>query len=284
MVAAIVGLCAVLAAAALLLKEIADAIEASGDTSLAEAVDNTVRTVLGSPLPREIAIMLIRAIFNLLFRSQQSNRDYVAISYAVMDGHDYLDRLLLQQRRVDRGLLRRCPPGPLLCLCRCDPELRGLPAGAAESSSASAICSLRYVLGSDALIAPSRFPETIVIEVAALRDAAGSVDFVMNAARVARNPIFGASFHWGQFNPLERPEIDLRRRQSAGRLRLQRPRAALPGRRRRTGLAECRHSPARPHHSGEPGRLRTVVCGRARVMLVPASCMQIVTRARSSPS
>ena len=68
--------------------------------------------------------------------------------------------------------------------------------------------SLRYVQGSQGLIAPSRFEETLVIEVAAIRDAAGSVPFVMNAAQVARHPMFAAPFHWGQFNPLVRTEVD----------------------------------------------------------------------------
>lgn len=68
--------------------------------------------------------------------------------------------------------------------------------------------SLRYVRGSQGLIAPARFDETLVVEVAAIRDAAGSVPFVMNAAQVARHPMFGVPFHWGQCNPLRRSEVD----------------------------------------------------------------------------
>jgi hypothetical protein len=220
-VLAIAGLCAALAAAALLLKEIADAIEASGDTSLADVVDDAVGTILSSPLPREVAIMLIRAIFNLLFRSQQSNRDYVALSYAVMDGHDYLDRSCFSNAESIEVFFDAARPD---LYCAYVDAILSFEAFQQEQRGQFSIgyVSLRYVLGSDALIAPARFAETVVIEVAALRDAAGSVDFVMNAARVARSPIFNATFHWGQFNPVGRQEVE----QQFG-VRLDRWRAAL---------------------------------------------------------
>jgi hypothetical protein len=47
----------------------------------------------------------------------------------------------------------------------------------------------------------------VVIEVAGIRDAAGTVPFVNNAIAVARHPMFAAPFHWGQFNPLRKPEV-----------------------------------------------------------------------------
>ena len=68
--------------------------------------------------------------------------------------------------------------------------------------------SLRYVGGSRALIAPAQFLDTVAIEISGLRDAAGSVPFVMNAVTVARNPMFAGCFHWGQFNPLTRAEVE----------------------------------------------------------------------------
>jgi hypothetical protein len=44
--------------------------------------------------------------------------------------------------------------------------------------------------------------------VAGIRDAAGTLPFVLNAAQVARHPLFAAPFHWGQYNPLTRNEVD----------------------------------------------------------------------------
>lgn len=205
---AIAGLCAALAAAALLLKELADEIEASGDVSLADVVDKGVRVITGSPaIPREVAIMIIRGIYDLLFRSQQSNRDYVALSYAVMDAHDYLDRSCFGNAESIEVFFDAARPD---LYCAYVDAILSFEAFQQEQRGLFSIgyVSLRYVLGSDALIAPSRFPETVVIEVAALREAAGSVDFVMNAARVAQRPIFNATFHWGQMNPLVRGEVE----------------------------------------------------------------------------
>ena len=68
--------------------------------------------------------------------------------------------------------------------------------------------SLRYVGGSRALIAPAQFSETVAIEISGIRDAAGSVPFIMNAVKLARNPILAGCFHWGQFNPLTRAEVE----------------------------------------------------------------------------
>ena len=68
--------------------------------------------------------------------------------------------------------------------------------------------SLRYVGGSRALIAPAQFLETVAIEISGIRDAEGSVPFIMNAVKLARNPMFVGCFHWGQFNPLTRAEVD----------------------------------------------------------------------------
>jgi hypothetical protein len=62
--------------------------------------------------------------------------------------------------------------------------------------------------GSQGLIAPSQFDETVAIEISGIRDARGSVPFIMNAVELARNPMFRGLFHWGQFNPLTRPEVE----------------------------------------------------------------------------
>ena len=62
--------------------------------------------------------------------------------------------------------------------------------------------------GSQGLIAPAQFDETVAIEISGIRDARGSEPFIMNAVRIARNPMFKGVFHWGQYNPLERTEVE----------------------------------------------------------------------------
>jgi hypothetical protein len=207
-VLAIAGLCAILVAVALLLNELADAIEASGDASLAGSLDKGIKAITSNPLiPHELAIMIIRAIFHEAFKSQQGNRDYVALSYAVMDAHDYTDRSCFGNAESLEVFFDASRPD---LYCAYVDQILSFEAAQQEQQDKFSVgyVSLRYVEGSRALIAPARFPETVVIEVAAIRDASGSLDFVMNAARVARHPKFNASFHWGQFNPLERAEVE----------------------------------------------------------------------------
>ncbi|MBY3483329.1 hypothetical protein [Rhizobium laguerreae] len=206
-VIAIAGICVVLVAAAALLRELADEADAAGDVSLAKVVDDGVKAITNEPLiPDEIAIMLLRVIFELVFKSEQGNRDFVALSYAVMDAHDYLDRSCFGNAVSIEVFFDATRPD--LYTAYVD-EIVGFEAFQQEQKKKFSVgyVSLRYVRGSAALLAPSRFDETVVIEVAAIRDAAGSEDFVMNAARVARKRIFNATFHWGQFNPLDREEV-----------------------------------------------------------------------------
>jgi hypothetical protein len=207
-VLAIAGLCAILVAVALLLKELADEIEASGDESLAGSLDKGIKAITDNPaIPSELGIMIIRAIFHEAFKSQQGDRDYVALSYAVMDTHDYTDRSCFTNAESIEVFFDASRPD---LYCAYVDQILSFEARQQEQEDKFTVgyVSLRYVEGSRGLIAPSRFAETVVMEVAGIRDASGSVDFVMNAARVARHPLFNASFHWGQFNPLTRPEIE----------------------------------------------------------------------------
>ena len=205
---AIVGLCAILALVVLALNELADAIEASGDASLAGSLDAVIKTIVNNPdIPRELAIMIIRAIFYAAFKSQQGKRDFVALSYAVMDTHDYTDRSCFNNAESIEVFFDAHRPD---LYCAYVDAILAFEAAQQEQQGLFSVgyVSLRYVQGSRALIAPARFDDTVVMEIAGLRDAAGSVPFVMNAAKVARKPIFNASFHWGQFNPLERAEVE----------------------------------------------------------------------------
>ena len=215
-VLAIASVCAVLIAVALLLKELADDIEASGDQSLAAVIDKGVKAIVDNPaIPSALGVMIIRAIFDLVFKSQQSNRDFVAISYAVMDTHDYLDRSCFGNAESLEVFFDATRPD---LYCAYVDEVLSFEAYQQEQLGRFSVgyVSLRYMLGSRALIAPSRFNQSVAIEIAAIRDAAGSVDFVMNAAKIARKPIYNAAFHWGQFNPLERHEVERHYGKTAG--------------------------------------------------------------------
>jgi hypothetical protein len=207
-VLAIASVCAVLAAVALALEALADAIDALGDASLAQTVETVIETIEDIPaVPQSIKIMLLRAIVKLLFESQQKDHDYVAISYAVMDGHDYVDRSCFGNAESIEIFFDAARPD---IYCAFVDAALAFEAAQEEQAGrfAAGYMSLRYMRGSQGLIAPSQFDETVAIEISGLRDAKGSVPFIMNAVALARDPMFRGLFHWGQFNPLTRPEVE----------------------------------------------------------------------------
>jgi hypothetical protein len=175
---------------------------------LAQTVDTAIKLIESIPgLPDELKIMLLRILFKTIFESQQSDRDYAAISYAVMDGHDYLDRSCFGNAESIEIFFDASRPD---VYCSYVDAVLAFEAAQEERSGRFAVgyVSLRYMRGSRGLIAPSQFPESVAIEISGLRDAEGSVPFIMNAVRLARNPMFAGRFHWGQFNPLTRPEVE----------------------------------------------------------------------------
>jgi hypothetical protein len=206
-VLAIASVCAILALVALALRELADEIEASGDASLAGSLDAAINKIVNNPaIPHDLAIVIIRSIFYAAFKSQQGNRDFVALSYAVMDTHDYTDRSCFSNAESLEVFFDASRPD----ISAYVDAILAFEAAQQEREGKFSVgyVSLRYVQGSRGLIAPSRFDDTVAMEVAGLRDASASVPFVCNAAKVARHPMFNASFHWGQFNPLTRAEVE----------------------------------------------------------------------------
>lgn len=203
------ALCPMLAAIVLALAALAAALEAAGDdTSLAEAADTLIKGIDAIPgVPTEFKVMLLRIVFKLLFESQQSKRDYAAISYAVMDGHDYLDRSCFGNAESIEIFFDASRPD---VYCSFVDAVLAFEAAQEERAMQFTVgyISLRYVGGSRALIAPAQFLDTVAIEISGIRDAAGSVPFIMNAVKLARNPMFAGCFHWGQFNPLTRAEVE----------------------------------------------------------------------------
>jgi hypothetical protein len=202
------SLCPALAAIVLAVAALAAALDAAGDdTSLASAADGVIKAIDAIPVPTELKVMLLRIVFKKLFESQQSNRDYAAISYAVMDGHDYLDRSCFGNAESIEIFFDASRPD---VYCSFVDAVLAFEAAQEERAMRFTVgyISLRYVGGSRALLAPAQFPETVAIEISGIRDAEGSVPFIMNAVTLARNPMFAGFFHWGQFNPLTRPEVE----------------------------------------------------------------------------
>lgn len=207
-VLAIASICLLLAAIVAILRALADDVEAAGDVSLTQVVDAVVTKLLNDPdIPRPIALMVVRTIFLKIFETQQGQRDFVALSYAVMDTHDYKDRSCFGNAHSIEVFFDASRPD---IYCTYVDQILAFEAAQQENEGrvTAGYISLRYVRGSRGLIAPSRFANTVVIEVAGIRDASGTIPFVNNAAKVARHPQFAAPFHWGQFNPLSQAEVE----------------------------------------------------------------------------
>ena len=192
------------------LRQIAHAIGINtgpADGSLAARVQDAVNAVNALPIPQCLKLMFMRWLFMLMFDGQQGDQDYQAISYALMDGHNYLDKSCFGNVISIEVFFDADTPD---VYCSFVDAILSFEENQQEQDFrfTAGYISLRYVQGSSALLAPSIFANTVVIEVSGLRAMDGSVPFVENAAAVARHPNFAAPFHWGQFNPLTRQEVE----------------------------------------------------------------------------
>lgn len=206
--ATLVNTCLILQTTVAVLRTLADNIELLGDASLTQVVNTAIKIILSEPIiPPPVDLMILRSIFLHIFECQQAARDFVAVSYAVMDAHDYNDRSCFGNAESIEVFFDANRPD---IYCTYVDQILAFESAQQENDERVTVgyVSLRYVQGSHGLISPSRFAETVVIEVAGIRDAAGTIPFVKNAAQVARHSIFAAPFHWGQFNPLTRSEVD----------------------------------------------------------------------------
>jgi hypothetical protein len=181
------------------------ALAASGsDQRLAQAVDQARAICLGHG---NAGLFVWQVIAYRLFVSQQGPIDYTAISYAVMDTHDYLDQSC--NVNVDSVEVFFEAEDPMLIA-----YVDALIAFETRQEFLGRAClgyaSVRFTSQGRALLAPERWPHTAVVEVAALRDLEGSDQLLDYAVALARNPNFNAAFHWGQRHESQRPEIERR--------------------------------------------------------------------------
>ena len=203
------GLCPALIAAIAALRALAEAIEAFDDTTLASGAHTILEGILNNPLiPRPLDLMLVRWIMLQLFEMEQGYRDFVAVSYAVMDTHDYHDEGSCYGDAASLEVFFDAVRPDIYC-AYLDQILafEGVQQNDRNIVTIGYV-SLRYVKGSHALIAPARYTDTVVMEIAEIRHDDGGAPFVDNAASVARHSMFAAPFHWGQINPLNRHEVN----------------------------------------------------------------------------
>ncbi len=205
----VLPLLALLAALAIILIALAAlvaALESARGDRFGEVMNDVRATLLDRPDPAErLAGMFVwHMIVYRVFMSQQANQNYSAISYAVMDGHDYRDRSC--NFNVDSIEVFFDITDPML-IAFVDAILAFELAQEMSSGAAMAgYASLRFMRPSKAWIAmerrnrPGMPPSNFVcaIEVAGLRDVRGTKELIDFALSVANDPNFGGVLHWGQ--------------------------------------------------------------------------------------
>jgi hypothetical protein len=190
-----------------ILKEILE--EYDLDDRLAEQMDNIRRKVLGDssagPNRRAAGVFVWQMIAYKAFESQQRDDHYDAISYAVMDTHDYVElscRTNVDSVEVffDANDSRLVAFVDSLIAFETSQEFAG--------QAFLGYAALRFVGKTRASLGMERFPRTCAIEVACLRGMSGSQELVDYAVALARSPVFNGILHWGQRNDFNRQEVE----------------------------------------------------------------------------
>jgi hypothetical protein len=150
------------------------------------------------------------AISNNAFagQDQQGDVDFEAISYAVMDGHDYFD--VRCQVNVDSiEVFFEATDHMLLAFVD---ALLAFEANQEINAGRTFVgyISLRFTGMTRALIGQEKFPRTVAVEVSGLRDTDGVSPLIDYALTLALDPNYGGILHWGQRNTSTRSDIEAR--------------------------------------------------------------------------
>jgi hypothetical protein len=205
-----VGLLALIPALLLILVVLRALLDAfDDDTRFGEHMETIKNGLLDpdepDPLKRAAGIFTWQLIVFLAFQSQQEDRDYEAISYAVMDQKDYLniscevnvDSVEVFFDAVDDRLIAFVDA---LIAYETMQEFDGL--------AFVGYASLRFMGPTRALLGMQKHQVTAAVEVACLRDVSGSQELIDHAVRLALNPNIGGVLHWGQRNDATAADIE----------------------------------------------------------------------------
>ena len=206
------GLLALREALRSIIEVLADVVEElglSGDVRQGQVMDRVREVLLGFPDPvvRKAGLFAWQVIAFKAFAGEQGAIDYTAISYAVMDTHDYDDRSC--NVHVDSIEVFFKADDPML-IAFVDALIAFEIRQEFEGKATIGYASLRFTGKTRALLGPERWPETCVVEVACLADVTGGNDLVNYALTLSRDPIYRGVLHWGQRNTSSRDDIQLR--------------------------------------------------------------------------
>jgi hypothetical protein len=179
-------------------------------TRIGEVLSDVQTALLADPDPakRAAGLLVWQMISNGTFKSQQADSDYEAISYAVLDGHDYLDRSC--NFNIDSIEVFFDATDPML-IAFVD-ALLAFEVGQEVLHGRAAVgyASLRFTGPTRALLGQQRFATTCAIEVGGMRDVPGTSDLIDYGIGLALNSNFKGILHWGQRNPSTRAHVEER--------------------------------------------------------------------------
>jgi hypothetical protein len=198
------ALLAILALLALLLS----ALEADSSPRLGQVMNDLRETLLGDPATREAGLVVWQMIASEIFTGQQDDFDYAAISYAVMDGHDYLDQSCnVNVQSIEVFFDATDPMLPAYI-----DALLAFETGQEKTLGRAFVgyVSMRFMGRTRALLGQQQFPVTCAVEVAGLADVSGTTELVDHAITLALDPAFNGILHWGQRNDATAAQIRAR--------------------------------------------------------------------------
>jgi len=206
------GLLALLPQLALLLvvlKELFEAFDDGDDDRLGQHMEHIKNTLLdppiGDPLAKAAGLFVWQLMAYEIFGLMQKKRDYEAISYAVMDQHDYLN--VSCDVNVDSIEVFFDSAGDeliafvdALIAYETMQEFRGL--------AFVGYASLRFTGPSWSLLGMQKYDRTCSVEIACLKDVSGGQELIDYAAQLALNPDVGGFHHWGQHNDYRAADVE----------------------------------------------------------------------------
>jgi hypothetical protein len=172
------------------------------------SVMNDLKNILldhPNPLLRAAGVFIWQCIYYQIFKSQQKDLDFDALSYAIMDRHDYLNKSC--EVHVDSIEVFFDAKSPMLP-CYVDALIAFETWQEFQGRSFAGYASLRFCGKTRALLGMEGWDTTCAVEVAGLKDVSGTTELVEFALALALDPNFGAVLHWGQRNPATKAQIE----------------------------------------------------------------------------
>lgn len=193
------ALAAALGVLLLVLDKLLDELSQSPDTRLGQTLDHIRDELLNRADPAEKAagILLWQCLCYRLFQDQQGNLDFEAISYAVMDKHDYLDKSCTVNGDSIEVFFDATDP---MLIAYVDALIAYETRQEFIGKAFLGYVSLRFTGPTQALLGMERFPVTCAVEVSGLKDVVGTKELMDFAHSFALNKNVRGILHWGQRN------------------------------------------------------------------------------------